>query len=645
MAFNTGNPIGSTDARDLSDNAENFDKALGTLDATWTDRLGVTRDSFEGRLAKGSFYRVGTFSAGYTLTNMRQTLEYSGHEYSWSGAFPKVVAAGATPATTGGIGAGAWVDRTDVTLRSDLASESGSALVGYQPAGTGAVATTVQRKLREWVTPKDFGAHSIDEPGYATFDSTSAIVAAIAANKRVWFPTGQVFNVTVAGIATEGVVLASDGTGGLQQINGSQGTIYIAAKNVKISGLYLRGKKAALNYSASDVGIVIDSSGVTVENCDIAYFAGAGVSLVNNYVTPPVPPTSWPTVVRNNVIRDCSTGVLQDSDYEYASIEGNRITRCGFNNAFTNWALDHRNGGYYGRLSNTAIINNQFLDNAQGVFVRSTDGSNPDHNKIVGNTINHNRATGLLIEAVKNYVMVADNIILSNVLDAAAPSIVFAPTGSNHDLVLVDVVGCVFTGNAIGTGSYADYIPIFGHARCRYIGNNFLWGVPKEMRVPVAGTALRDSYGYTVNGDNQFINNLYFHTISKPSLLPSTIYTINKDNIEYYGGGQHNLDCVLKTPTMNANWSGQYTGYEPLRYWRENGNVVHVVGTIANNGSGGSIAFNLPDGYRPANMVDSVLINGVSGALSFGRLYSNGDFQPVAISNNVPVSVNFAFNV
>ena len=130
MTFNTGNPIGSTDARDLSDNAENFDKALGTLDATWTDRLGVTRDSFEGRLAKGSFYRVGTFAAGYTLTNMRQTLEYSGHEYSWAGTFPKVVAAGATPATSGGIGAGAWVDRTDFTLRTELSLNNGAHLVG-----------------------------------------------------------------------------------------------------------------------------------------------------------------------------------------------------------------------------------------------------------------------------------------------------------------------------------------------------------------------------------------------------------------------------------------------------------------------------------------------------------------------------------
>lgn len=123
--FNTRNPIGSTDARDLSDNAENFDKALNSNETAWTDRLGVTRDTFEGALSKLSFYRVGTFAAGYTLTNMRQTLEYNGHEYSWAGTFPKVVAAGATPATSGGVGAGAWVDRTEDTLRSDLAGNTG----------------------------------------------------------------------------------------------------------------------------------------------------------------------------------------------------------------------------------------------------------------------------------------------------------------------------------------------------------------------------------------------------------------------------------------------------------------------------------------------------------------------------------------
>lgn len=118
--YNTGNPIGSTDARDRSDNSENLDLAVNSLSQTFVDRFGVTRDTLEGIYQKSAYYRAGTFDAGYTLTNNRQTLAYGNIEYSWSGSFPKVVAAGATPATSGGIGAGAWVDRTDVALRGDI---------------------------------------------------------------------------------------------------------------------------------------------------------------------------------------------------------------------------------------------------------------------------------------------------------------------------------------------------------------------------------------------------------------------------------------------------------------------------------------------------------------------------------------------
>ena len=61
-------------------------------------------------------------------------------------------------------------------LVNDLpyAASSGSSLVGYLPAGTGAVATTVQAKLREEVSVLDFGA---DPTGVA--DSTAAIQAAV----------------------------------------------------------------------------------------------------------------------------------------------------------------------------------------------------------------------------------------------------------------------------------------------------------------------------------------------------------------------------------------------------------------------------------------------------------------------------------
>jgi hypothetical protein len=72
---------------------------------------------------------------------------------------------------------------------SSLAASSGSSLVGFIQAGTGAVATTVQTKLRESVSVKDFGA-----TGDGTTNDTAAIqlavTAAYAQQKALYFPSG-----------------------------------------------------------------------------------------------------------------------------------------------------------------------------------------------------------------------------------------------------------------------------------------------------------------------------------------------------------------------------------------------------------------------------------------------------------------------
>ena len=80
----------------------------------------------------------GSFQAGATITEHNQCLldKSTGTFYSWNGALPKVVAAGSTPATSGGIGAGAWVDRTDVVLRDQLAESTGATKVGTSDGRT-----------------------------------------------------------------------------------------------------------------------------------------------------------------------------------------------------------------------------------------------------------------------------------------------------------------------------------------------------------------------------------------------------------------------------------------------------------------------------------------------------------------------------
>lgn len=82
-------------------------------------------------------------------------------------------------------------------LAATLAAPAGSSLVGYLPAGTGAVATTVQTKLRESVSVKDFGAvgnyivnGSINP---APTDNLSAFQAAFAASNRITVPSGYYY--------------------------------------------------------------------------------------------------------------------------------------------------------------------------------------------------------------------------------------------------------------------------------------------------------------------------------------------------------------------------------------------------------------------------------------------------------------------
>ena len=203
MTYNTGNPLGSTDPRDLYDNAENLDNLVNGETLSYPDRFGVSRRTLEGvqysvdAVLGGLGYSPPVaYTSGISLTLTTQTVEYLGQTYA-----PRV---SSLPFTTSGTFETSSFRLIQGVSSADLAASSGSSLVGYLPLGTGAVAMTAQGKLRESVSVLDFGA-----VGDGVTDDTAEIQACFTycgANKKE-----AVFPASATGYLTSDTVTLPSG--------------------------------------------------------------------------------------------------------------------------------------------------------------------------------------------------------------------------------------------------------------------------------------------------------------------------------------------------------------------------------------------------------------------------------------------------
>lgn len=115
-----------------------------------------------------------------------------GNYYLWRGSYPKVVPAASSPSTTGGISSSAWFPAGDITLRGDLAANTGAALVG---TSTG---QTVQARFaadEARTTSLESWRNSLPGPEGAVGDgvtnNNTVLQTAITAGKNIYLPNGS----------------------------------------------------------------------------------------------------------------------------------------------------------------------------------------------------------------------------------------------------------------------------------------------------------------------------------------------------------------------------------------------------------------------------------------------------------------------
>lgn len=179
----------------------------------------------------------------------------------------------------------------DSNLTNALAASSGSSLIGFLQAGTGAVTRTVQNKLRDVVSVKDFGA-----VGDGVTDDTAAIQAAINAVKVgqgeftlpiVYLPKGTYRTTSELFIEAKPIRLLGDGA----TIKNSASNCLRIGKYTNpgpeyavpaiIEGIVFFGFTAGVSYTGQSAykGIVIeDSAGAVMRDC---YVWGFNVGVYN----------------------------------------------------------------------------------------------------------------------------------------------------------------------------------------------------------------------------------------------------------------------------------------------------------------------------------------------------------------------------
>jgi len=371
---------------------------------------------------------------------------------------------------------------------ASLSSSSGSSLIGFIQSGSGAVAKTVQTKLRQNVSVLDFGA-----VGDGVTDDTAAIQAALNSSSNVNLVEGYTYLITQLSMPSNtrlwgrGALKVKNSTNNNAIINGGSTNIVLegfsldgnyanqtsgsgivlstvtnsAIKNVTVTNVYGTGILISAGSKNSVTGCVVSGCGQNAAGYGIYLFA-----------------SSYNLVCNNTVSNNCIGIVIETSGVLtalYNTITGNVSTanRAAFTQSGAGIHIECSAGN---SVNYTEVSGNTSSLNA-GPGVSQTNGVG---NNFTGNQLSNNSLAGIST-AVATNTLISGNTCIANGAGAAA---------GYQCGFLFDSAGSGSTGLVIGneiSGS-VEGVKTFGTSALVFVGNDVRNNSSSAMNLSGTGT-------------------------------------------------------------------------------------------------------------------------------------------------------------